>query len=99
FAEEYKEREAAAIAFKEANFAGEVSVYISSFATVAGLDNQSASLLILQQAERLRALQQQLAVQRMRKYELKHEELSEEELQQIHNDIIRKMKALTEVQQ
>ncbi|HHX0517384.1 TPA: hypothetical protein ACU4GM_000887 [Haemophilus influenzae] len=99
FAEEYKEREAAAIAFKEANFTGEVSIYISSFATVAGLDNKSATLLILKQAEGLRTLQEQLAVQRMRKYELKHEELSEEKLQQIHNDIIRKMKALTEVQQ
>lgn len=99
FAEEYKEREAAAIAFKEANFAGEVSVYISSFATVAGLDNKSATLLILKLAEGLRTLQEQLAVQRMRKYELKHEELSEEELQQIHNDIIRKMKALAEAQQ
>ncbi|MCK9038631.1 hypothetical protein MYU46_03205 [Haemophilus influenzae] len=99
FAEEYKEREAAAIAFKEANFAGEVSVYISSFATVAGLDNQSASLLILQQAERLRALQQQLAVQRMRKYELKHEALSDEELKNIHDDIIGKMRQLAEAQQ
>ena len=99
FAEEYKEREAAAIAFKEANFAGEVSVYISSFATVAGLDNQSASLLILQQAESLRTLQQQLAVQRMRKYELKHEALSDEELQRIHDDIIGKMQTLAEVQQ
>ncbi|CBY86175.1 hypothetical protein [Haemophilus influenzae] len=99
FAEEYKEREAAAIAFKEANFAGEVSVYISSFATVAGLDNQSASLLILQQAESLRTLQQQLAVQRMRKYELKHEALSDEELQRIHDDIIGKMQALAEAQQ
>ncbi|HHT7762525.1 hypothetical protein [Pasteurella multocida] len=99
FAEEYKEREAAAIAFKEANFTGEVSIYISSFATVARLDNKSATLLILKQAEGLRTLQEQLAVQRMRKYELKHEELSEEELQQIHNDIIRKMKALAEVQQ
>ncbi|CWX51582.1 hypothetical protein [Haemophilus influenzae] len=99
FAEEYKEREAAAIAFKEANFAGEVSVYISSFATVAGLDNQSASLLILQQAESLRTLQQQLAVQRMRKYELKHEALSDEELQRIHDDIIGKMQTLAEAQQ
>ncbi|CWW59008.1 hypothetical protein [Haemophilus influenzae] len=99
FAEEYKEREAAAIAFKEANFAGEVSVYISSFATVAGLDNQSASLLILQQAERLRALQQQLAVQRMRKYELKHEALSDEELKNIHDDIVSKMRQLAEAQQ
>ncbi|HHP2716156.1 TPA: hypothetical protein ACR94R_001776, partial [Haemophilus influenzae] len=46
FAEEYKERESAALAFKEANFTGEVSIYISSFATVAGLDNKSATLLI-----------------------------------------------------
>ena len=99
FAEEYKEREAAAIAFKEANFAGEVSVYISSFATVAGLDNKSATLLILKQAERLRTLQQQLAVQRMRKYELKHEALSDEELKNIHDDIIGKMQALAESQQ
>lgn len=99
FAEEYKEREAAAIAFKEANFAGEVSVYISSFATVAGLDNKSATLLILKQAERLRTLQQQLAVQRMRKYELKHEELSDEELKNIHDDIVSKMRQLAEAQQ
>ncbi|HHF3500364.1 TPA: hypothetical protein ACPKB7_001988, partial [Haemophilus influenzae] len=47
FSEEYKERESAALAFKEANFTGEVSIYISSFATVAGLDNKSATLLIL----------------------------------------------------
>ncbi|AKD38162.1 hypothetical protein I926_04180 [Pasteurella multocida subsp. multocida OH4807] len=99
FAEEYKEREAAAIAFKEANFNGEVSIYISSFATVAGLDNKSASLLILKQAEGLRALQEQLAVQRMRKYELRHDELSDEELQNIHDDIISKMRQLAEAQQ
>lgn len=99
FAEEYKEREAAAIAFKEANFNGEVSIYISSFATVAGLDNKSATLLILKQAEGLRTLQEQLAVQRMRKYELKHDELSDEELQNIHDDIISKMRQLAEAQQ
>ncbi|HHF4588247.1 TPA: hypothetical protein ACPOXE_001621, partial [Haemophilus influenzae] len=87
------------IAFKEANFAGEVSVYISSFATVAGLDNKSATLLILKQAERLRTLQQQLAVQRMRKYELKHEALSDEELKNIHDDIVSKMRQLAEAQQ
>ncbi len=99
FAEEYKLREAAAIAFKNANFEGEVNIYISSFATVAGLDNKSATLLILKQAEGLRALQEQLAVQRMRKYELKHEELSNEELQRIHDDIISTMQQLAEVQQ
>ncbi len=99
FTEEYKLREAAAIAFKEAGFTGDVSIYISSFATVAGLDNQSATLLILQQAQSLRTLQEQLAVQRMRKYELKHEELSDEDLRRIHDDIISKMQALAEVQQ
>ncbi|MXN88609.1 hypothetical protein [Pasteurella canis] len=99
FAEEYKERESAATAFKEAGFTGEVSIYISSFATVAGLDNKSATLLILKQAEGLRALQEQLAVQRMRKYELKHDELSDEELQNIHDDIISKMRQLAEAQQ
>ncbi|MFY1005738.1 hypothetical protein ACOB9N_02235 [Pasteurella multocida] len=99
FTEEYKLREAAAIAFKEAGFTGDVSIYISSFATVAGLDNQSATLLILKQAQSLRTLQEQLAVQRMRKYELKHEELSDEDLRRIHDDIISKMQALAEVQQ
>ena len=99
FSEEYKERESAALAFKEANFTGEVSIYISSFATVAGLDNKSATLLILKQAEGLRTLQEQLAVQRMRKYELKHEALSDEELKNIHDDIIGKMQALAESQQ
>ncbi|MFC1059574.1 hypothetical protein ACFGW1_01870 [Pasteurella multocida] len=99
FTEEYKLREAAAIAFKETGFTGDVSIYISSFATVAGLDNQSATLLILQQAQSLRTLQEQLAVQRMRKYELKHEELSDEDLRRIHDDIISKMQALAEVQQ
>ncbi len=96
FAEEYKEREAAAEAFKEANFEGEPSKYITMFSTVAGLDNKSATLLILKQAEGLRTLQEQLAVQRMRKYELKHEELNEEELKRIHDDIIGKMKTLAE---
>ncbi|MFD1805553.1 hypothetical protein ACFSAV_04055 [Pasteurella oralis] len=94
FSEEYKERESAAIAFKEAGFTGDVSIYISSFATVAGLDNKSAALLILKQAENLHALQEQLAVQRMRKYELKNEACSEQELHQIHDDIIAKMHSL-----
>ena len=99
FAEEYKEREAAAEAFKAANYEGECSRYISDFAQRARLDNKTATNLILTQAAGLKKLQMELANQRMRKYELKHEELSEEELQQIHNGIIRKMKALAEAQQ
>lgn len=99
FAEEYKERESAALAFKEANFTGEVSIYISSFATVAGLDNKSATLLILKQAEGLRTLQEQLAVQRMRKYELKAPNLTIEQMQSIHDDIIKQMDNLMEAYQ
>ena len=99
FESEYRERQAAAEAFKSANYEGECSRYISDFAQRARLDNKTATNLILTQAAGLKKLQMELANQRMRKYELKHEELSEEELQQIHNDIIRKMKALAEAQQ
>ncbi|BBE82148.1 TPA: hypothetical protein ACPSFK_001362 [Haemophilus influenzae] len=99
FVEEYKEREAAAIAFKEANYEGECSRYISDFAQRARLDNKTATNLILTQAAGLKKLQMELANQRMRKYELKHEALSDEELQRIHDDIIGKMQTLAEVQQ
>ncbi len=99
FAEEYKEREAAAIAFKAANYEGECSRYISDFAQRARLDNKTATNLILTQAAGLKKLQMELANQRMRKYELKHEALSDEELKNIHDDIIGKMQALAESQQ
>lgn len=99
FAEEYKEREAAAEAFKAANYEGECSRYISDFAQRARLDNKTATNLILTQAAGLKKLQMELANQRMRKYELKHEALSDEELQRIHDDIIGKMKTLAEAQQ
>ncbi|AXP38374.1 TPA: hypothetical protein ACUM3L_000305 [Haemophilus influenzae] len=99
FAEEYKEREAAAIAFKAANYEGECSRYISDFAQRARLDNKTATNLILTQAAGLKKLQMELANQRMRKYELKHEALSDEELKNIHDDIIGKMQTLAESQQ
>lgn len=99
FAEEYKAREEAALAYKEANFTGEPSIYISSFATVAGFDNKAATLLILQQAAGLRHLQEQLAVQRMRKYELKKPNLTIEQIQELHDDIINQMCQLAEAQQ
>ena len=92
--------EAAAEAFKEANYEGECSRYISDFAQRARLDNKTATNLILTQAAGLKKkLQMELANQRMRKYELKHEALSDEELQRIHDDIIGKMQTLAEVQQ
>lgn len=96
FTIEYQEREAAALVFKEHGFQGEPSVYVTSFSSAAGIDNKTAAELILQQAEGLRTLQRHLATQRMRKYELKKEDLTEEELQSIHDDILHQMQTLAE---
>ncbi|MEX4296191.1 hypothetical protein MY722_08370 [Haemophilus influenzae] len=96
FAEEYKEREAAAEAFKAANYEGECSRYISDFAQRARLDNKTATNLILTQAAGLEKLQVELANQRMRKYELKAPNLTLEQLQSIHDDIIKQMDNLME---
>lgn len=98
FSDEYKEREAAALAYQQANFTGKPSIYITSFSSVAGLDDKSATLLILQQAAGLRHLQEQLAVQRMRKYELKKPDLTLEQMQDICDDIITQMHQLAEGQ-
>lgn len=99
FAEEYKEREAAAMTYRDAGFEGEPSIYITSFSTVAKIPHKAAAELILQQAEGLRELQKQLAVQRMRKYELKNPKLTLEQLEATHKDIITKMQQLAEAHQ
>lgn len=97
FEQEYVQRETAAKVFKEANYQGEVSRFIADFATKAGFDNKTATDLILLQAESLRKLLVELANQRMRKYELKQADLSEEQMQAIYNDIIQQMDNLAEV--
>lgn len=99
FAEEYKEREAAAEAFKAANYEGECSRYISDFAQRSRLDNKTATNLILTQAAGLKKLQMELANQRMRKYELKAPNLTIEQMQSIHDDIIKQMDNLMEAYQ
>lgn len=99
FAEEYKEREAAAEAFKAANYEGECSRYISDFAQRTRLDNKTATNLILTQAAGLKKLQMELANQRMRKYELKAPNLTIEQMQSIHDDIIKQMDNLMEAYQ
>ena len=96
FESEYRERQAAAEAFKAANYEGECSRYISDFAQRARLDNKTATNLILTQAAGLEKLQVELANQRMRKYELKAPNLTLEQLQSIHDDIIKKMDELME---
>ena len=99
FESEYRERQAAAEAFKSANYEGECSRYISDFAQRARLDNKTATNLILTQAAGLEKLQVELANQRMRKYELKVPNLTLEKLQSIHDDIIKQMNNLMEAYQ
>lgn len=96
FESEYRERQAAAEAYKSANYEGECSRYITDFAQRAGLDNKTATNLILTQAAGLEKLLVELANQRMRKYELKQPNITLEQLQSIHDDIIKQMDSLME---
>lgn len=99
FESEYRERKDAASVFQAANYQGEVSRYITDFAQKANLDNKTATDIILQQAAGLEKLQVELANQRMRKYELKRDGLSLEEMQAIYHDIVRQMDNLAEAYQ
>lgn len=99
FESEYRERQAAAEAYKSANYEGECSRYISDFAQRARLDNKTATNLILTQAAGLEKLQVELANQRMRKYELKQSNLTLEQTQAIYDDIINQMDLLMEAYQ
>lgn len=96
FESEYRERQAAAEAYKSASYEGECSRYITDFAQRAGLDNKTATNLILTQAAGLEKLLVELANQRMRKYELKQPNITLEQLQSIHDDIIKQMDSLME---
>lgn len=96
FESEYRERQAAAEAYKSANYQGECSRYITDFAQRAGLDNKTATNLILTQAAGLEKLQVELANQRMRKYELKQPNLTLEQMQATYDDIIKQMNNLME---
>ncbi len=96
FTEEYKEREAAAIAYKEAGYTGDASIYITSFSEPAGITNQEATDLILKQANDLRALQSQLAAERMRKYELKQPDLTLDDIATSRDEIIANIRTLGE---
>lgn len=96
FEAEYKARKDAAEVFKAGGYKGEPSIYITSFAIPAGVDNKTATDIILQQAAGLQKLQDHLAALRMRKYELKHPNLTLEQLQAICDDIIKQMDGLME---
>nr|DAR93758.1 MAG TPA: hypothetical protein [Caudoviricetes sp.] len=99
FESEYRERQAAAEAYKSANYQGECSRYITDFSQRAGLNKKAATDLILLQAAGLEKLLVELANQRMRKYELKVPGLTIEKMQSIHDDIIKQMDELMEAYQ
>lgn len=71
FADEYKDREAAALAFQAAGYAGPVPLAVAAFATPAGVTPTYATNLILSQAAQLRGALAALGELRMRKYEVK----------------------------
>lgn len=70
FTSEYQAKEAAALAYKQAGYEGDISGWISSYADSAGLDYKEATDRILAQAESLRSAQIQIGQLRMRKFEL-----------------------------
>lgn len=95
FASEYQARLQAAEAYRDAGYTGEVSKYIASFADPAGLDYKTATNLIFIQAQGLQKLQDELAAQRMRKYEIKNA-ITVEQMQAAYDDILRVMASLEE---
>ena len=96
FEAEYNARKAAAQAYKDAGYKGEVSTYITSFAIPAGLDNKAAADLILAQAAGLQKLQDHLAALRMRKYGLKQQGLTLAQMQDLADAILKEMDDLME---
>jgi hypothetical protein len=69
---EYIEREAAARKYKEAGYTGEPTVWISHFATNAGLGLKEATDLIIEQADNYRSAIVTLGQLRMDKYKVLH---------------------------
>ncbi|MEZ2310885.1 hypothetical protein AB6809_29995 [Paraburkholderia sp. RCC_158] len=87
FQQEYLMREQAAAAYKAAGYAGDVSPWISSFATPAKLSNQDAADRILAQADGLNGALEQIGAQRMRKYEIQGA-LTAQAAQAVYEDIL-----------
>jgi hypothetical protein len=67
---EYEQREAAALAYKNAGYTGAVPARVLGFSVPAGMSPKDATDLILSQATTLRSALDQLGDLRMRKYEV-----------------------------
>jgi len=70
FQMEYESREKAAMAYRDAGYNGDPTLWITAFADAAGMDYRSATDLILQQASVLRDAVMQLGAARMNKYKI-----------------------------
>lgn len=70
FQQEYLSRQEAAQSFKDANYQGTPSVWVTAFATAVGISNQAATDMILAQSVSLNVALQTLGALRMRKYEI-----------------------------
>ncbi|HDR9165893.1 TPA: hypothetical protein QDB28_006374 [Burkholderia vietnamiensis] len=70
FRHEYEEREAAALAYKKAMYAGSPGTWITSYAKASGKDEREAADFILMKAKAHSKALSQLAAQRMRKSEV-----------------------------
>lgn len=64
----YEKREAAALAFKSANYVGDATEWVTRFARNTGMTDRQAADLILAQADHLRFVLGQLEALRMDKY-------------------------------
>lgn len=71
FSEEYKSREADALAYHAAGYTGDVPRQVAAFAVPAGVTPTYATNVILAQAAQLRGALAALGELRMRKYEIK----------------------------
>lgn len=97
FESEYVVREAAANEYKNANYEGDASSFITSVATSMNISLIDATELILQQSQLLRASQEQLAAQRMRKYEL-NAQTTLDAMRTTYDDIIANMQTIEQTQ-
>jgi hypothetical protein len=93
FQQEYLLRENAADAYKAAGYTGDCSIWITAFASAAGISNQAATDTILSQAVALNGALVTLGALRMRKYEILAGK-DQASVQASYDDISGKIKAV-----
>jgi hypothetical protein len=87
FQAEYEKREEAATAFKSAGYVGDPGIYVTGYATAAGVTNKQAADTILAQATMLNGALASIGAQRMRKYAIQGA-ADAASAQAVHDDIV-----------